>query len=222
MDDPSLDRLQHLKALVDLEKLNRIGGSASLLWSPLRKLAQANRTALKVLDIGTGGGDIPRALESRARKSGLSMRIDGCDRSHRAVEHARNKAQEVDCPSGFFQLDAVTQELPESYDIILCSLLTHHMDENDVILLMKKMSRAARQAFFINDLSRSHLNLLLVKTATRLLSNSPVVQYDGPASVLAAYTAAEMKDMAAKAGLSSFRLNEKFPCRLLLEWYRNE
>jgi 2-polyprenyl-3-methyl-5-hydroxy-6-metoxy-1,4-benzoquinol methylase len=220
MDDPSLDEVKHIAALRDLERLNSLSRSASLLFHPLKSLAKSDGSVLRVLDLATGGGDTPIDLSRRAKVCGLEMQIDGCDFSQRAVAYATSKAQQHASSCKFFCLDVFAQDLPSGYDVIMCSLFTHHMDAKEVILLLKKMSGAARQALFVNDLLRSAMNLFLVTVATRLVSNSAVVQFDGPASVRAAYTLQEMRDMAQSAGLTDFQLSEHFPCRLLLEWKR--
>jgi 2-polyprenyl-3-methyl-5-hydroxy-6-metoxy-1,4-benzoquinol methylase len=220
MDDPSLDEVEHIAALRDLQRLNSLSRGASLLFHPLRALAKRNGSVLRVLDLATGGGDTPIDLSRRAKECGLEMQIDGCDFSKRAVAYAASKAQQHASSCKFFCLDVLAEELPSGYDVIMCSLFTHHMDAEEVILLLKKMSGAARQAIFVNDLLRSPVNLFFVTVATRLFSNSAVVQFDGPASVRAAYTLQEMHDMARSAGLTDFKLSEHFPCRLLLEWNR--
>ena len=64
MDQPDIDPDLHLHALQGLARLNYFSNSVSLLWKPLRKLAQANPPphTFSVLDVATGSGDIPLAL----------------------------------------------------------------------------------------------------------------------------------------------------------------
>ena len=60
----------------------------------------------------------------------------------------------------------------------------------------------------------------LVATACRVLSRSPVVHFDGPASVRAAYTLAELRSLADRAGLTGATVRPVFLCRMLLTWSR--
>lgn len=53
-----------------------------------------------------------------------------------------------------------------------------------------------------------------------VLSRSPVVHFDGPASVRAAYTPAELRALADQAGLAGATVRPVFPCRMLLTWSR--
>ena len=71
MDDPGLAPSLHHQALQGLERLNIISASVDLLWSQLRLIPRDTKgNALRVLNIATGGGDIPIGLARRARKEG--------------------------------------------------------------------------------------------------------------------------------------------------------
>ncbi len=217
MDDPSLDERLHAEALLDLARLNALSKGTEILWKPLLKLAGQNGGKLRVLDIATGGGDAPLELSARAASEGLAMKFDGCDFSERAVEFATEKAKNAKCDSEFFRLNVIEEALPSHYDVMMCSLFTHHLDEDDVVLLLSKMGAASRLGVLVNDLVRSSFNLFLVTLSTRIFCKSKVVRFDGPASVRAAYTVDEMESMALKGGLQQIVVTEHFPCRLLLE-----
>jgi SAM-dependent methyltransferase len=89
MDRPDLEPARHERALAGLARLNLWSGSAGILWPPLANLARRLRRPLRVLDLASGAGDVPVRLWRRARRAGLSLEIDGCDRSATAVAHAR-------------------------------------------------------------------------------------------------------------------------------------
>src|SRR5262245_56236693 len=90
MDDPALDPAEHERALAGLRLLNRASRTVPILWKRLCALMpRTGGTPLRILDIATGSGDIPLALERRARRAGVAMHVDGCDISARAVALAR-------------------------------------------------------------------------------------------------------------------------------------
>src|SRR5687768_14936680 len=93
MDDPALDAGRHLHALRGLERLNRWSRSAKILWPALREAARAGPGELRVLDVATGAGDAPIQLAALAKRHGVSLRIEACDRSERALDHARMQAE---------------------------------------------------------------------------------------------------------------------------------
>jgi len=60
----------------------------------------------------------------------------------------------------------------------------------------------------------------LALAVPRLLSRSPVVHADAPASARAAWSPAELADLAARAGLAGAKVRRRFPQRMLLTWTR--
>jgi 2-polyprenyl-3-methyl-5-hydroxy-6-metoxy-1,4-benzoquinol methylase len=218
IDQPDLEESLHRDALRGLERINRWSGSAGILWRPIRALAQQNGAPLRLLDVATGAGDVPLRLWYKARRAGLSLEVAGCDRSPRAVAHAGHRAAQVGAAVRFFECDALSDTLPDDYDLVTCSLFLHHLDEGPAVELLRRMGHAARRLVLVNDLRRSRSGLLLAYLGTRLLSASPVVHRDGPLSVAAAYTPAEALDLAQRAGLTGARVARRWPCRYLLSW----
>ncbi len=217
MDDPAIDANEHLRALAGLSRLNWLSGSAGLLWAPIYALYQQARRPLRILDVATGSGDVPARLVQKARRHGVQLEVSGCDVSSTAVSTAS-----VCCPTGhFFVHDVLREPLPEAYDVVICSLFLHHLSEEQAVLLLQRMQAAATQIVLVNDLVRSPLNLSLVWVATRLVTRSKVVRFDGPASVRSAFTTKEVEVLAHKAGLVQATIQTRFPCRYLLTWKRS-
>ena len=68
----------------------------------------------------------------------------------------------------------------------------------------------------VNDLARSRFGFVGVWLASRFLTRSPVVRFDGPASVRSAFTRAEALALAERAGLTGATAQRSFPARFLL------
>lgn len=218
MDDPALDPREHQKALRGLARINRLSNSAGVLWPALKRFyARSSQRPLRVLDLATGSGDVPIALAKRAARAGMALQFSGCDFSPVAIESARRQAQSSGVSIDFFQMNVLQEELPEGYDVCTCSLFFHHLDTEQALILLQKMSRVS-QLILINDLCRGRLNYLLVWLAARLLSRSYVVHTDGPLSVRAAFTKAEFLELAEQAGLKQGQIADRFPCRFLYQW----
>ncbi len=219
MDDPNLDPALHHQALVGLRRVHGISGTVSTLWNPIRRMAeQRPNTALRVLDVACGGGDLVISLAQRSARSGLPIEFSGCDISQTALDFASSAAASKKVRVNFFQADAIAAPLPADYDIICCSLFLHHLDEADAIKLLRSMKASARRMALISDLSRSRLGYVLTWIGIRLLTRSPICHVDGPLSVRAAFTPAEMLDLAAQAGLENATLTRHWPERFLLAW----
>jgi SAM-dependent methyltransferase len=221
MDGPDLDSVEHARALIGLGRINWVSRSAAIYWPELRRIASAHSGApLRVLDLASGGGDVPLALACRAMKSRLDLRIEGCDRSFEATQFASEQAAVRGVPVRFFSLDALADEIPSGYDVIISSLFLHHLAEDDAVGLLERMARAAEKAIMINDLIRGSLEYALAWVGCRLLSSSPIVRHDGPVSVRAAFTLPEVRELAASAGLHHLHLTRRWPGRFLLLWSR--
>ncbi|MFM7809852.1 MAG: methyltransferase, partial [Planctomycetota bacterium] len=68
MDDPAISEDVHAHALAGLARLNAISRAHRLVWPPLRELAAHVDRPLQVLDVASGGGDLPRRLDALARR----------------------------------------------------------------------------------------------------------------------------------------------------------
>jgi|SRR5579862_236076 len=221
MDDPALEKSEHIRALKGLETLNKFSRSSRLIWNQLRHLVDAKSAKpLRVLDIATGAGDVPIGLMKLAASAGAVLEVEACDFSARALEFARERASAAKVAVRFFEWNAVAQGVPGGYDAIVSSLFLHHLKTSDAANLLREMGRRARRMVVINDLVRSRTNYALAFAATRLLSRSRVVHEDGPQSIAAAFTVPEMKAMARDAELDGFEIKRRFPCRFVLSWKR--
>lgn len=221
MDNPDLDPRAHARALRGLARINRISATAEALWSPLDHLARQNGAhPLRVLDVACGGGDVAIRLARKARRRGHDLIVAGCDVSPRAVETARRRATRAEVQADFFTHDALDGSLPEGYDVILCSLFLHHLDEDAAKGLLRRMADAARQMVLVDDLQRGARSYALAFAGTRLLTRSPVVHVDGLRSVAAAFTMDEAAALARSAGLTDARIHSHWPYRYLLVWRR--
>jgi SAM-dependent methyltransferase len=222
MDDPDLDPERFTGALRGLERINRWSGSTRIVWSAIHGLLrEPGAGTMRVLDIATGAGDVPIGLMRRARRAGLSLQVDGCDLSPRAVTHARERAAEAGVAAQFFQLDAVRAALPTGYDALVCSLFLHHLTNETARALLARMAGASRRLVAVNDLVRNRSGLLLARLGSFVLSACDVVRGDAERSVRAAFTVAEVRTLAKEAGLHGAVVERRWPRRYLLVWRRS-
>jgi SAM-dependent methyltransferase len=219
MDQPGLDPGRHRQALRGLRRINFWSRSAGILWPPLAALAREASRPVRVLDIATGGGDVPIRLARYSGRSRSRLAVEGCDVNPEAVRYATEQAERHGVAVRFFVADALT-DIPTGYDAIACSLFLHHLTDELAVGLLRRMGTAAGRLVLVNDLERSRRGLLLARVATRLLSLSPVVHVDGPRSVEGAFTIEEARSLAERAGLDGATVERRWPCRYLLSWVR--
>ncbi len=219
MDDPNVDPDLHREAMLGLARINTFSRSAAMTLAPILKiLADNHMRSARILDIATGGGDMPFHLWKEAKRAGVALIIDGCDQSPVAIQSANELATSLAYPGKFFTLNVNVDDFPVDYDIVINSLFMHHLDPDQVVILLEKMKGACKLMLVVNDLVRGYLNLFLVSVAARLLSKSSIVHFDSVASVRAAYTPSEMRLLANKAGLEGANISSQFPCRMILTW----
>lgn len=214
MDDPALDGSVHVEALRGLARLNALSATSGLLWRALRGRV-AERGKLRALDLACGGGDVTLAL---SRRAGGALEIDGCDRSPTALEHARSQARRRGAKVRFFEHDVLRGELPGGYDVYICSLFLHHLEEDQAVELLARMSLA--QALLVHDLARCGPGLLLSRLVPPLVTRSPVVHEDAVLSVRNAFTPGEVRVLTERAGLAGAHVSRHWPFRFLVSWRR--
>ncbi len=217
MDQPGLDAAEHRYALDALRRINWVSRTAQSLWSHIRPICERHRghRAVRLLDVATGGGDLPIELWKRARREGLNLEVAGCDRSAQAVGYARANAERERAEVEFFEHDAIAQPLPQNYDILTSSLFLHHLGEVEAVGFLRAL-RSSGGLVLVDDLKRGVAGWLLAYLGTRILSRSRVAQVDGPISVEGAFSPVEARSMAMEAGWESFELHSRWPCRFLL------
>lgn len=220
MDDPSLPAAEHRQALAGLAHINLLSAAAGSFRTPLRQLCERPpRRVVRVLDVATGGGDVPVRLACWARRRSLPLHFTGCDVSPGAIALASARAERRGVQVGFFCHDVLRDGVPGGFDAIISSLFLHHLPTLQAQETLAGMGAAARLVV-INDLLRSPTAYALAWAGTRVLSRSPVVRFDGPASVRGAFTLAEACALAEGAGLAGAVVRWRWPFRFLLTWWR--
>ena len=195
------------ESLGDISRLNRyFGGSWVTRVHLIRLLGVRRGGSMTVLDVGSGGADIPIRLVRWARGRGLSLRVIAVDRDRRILEVARRRAAAY--PEIFFvQADGLHLPVRGSgVDAAISSLTLHHLEPDAAPGLLAEMGRVSRLGFVVNDLIRSRAAYVLVWLATRLFAWNRMSRHDGPLSVLRAYSAPEIRSLAERAGVSPVRI----------------
>jgi 2-polyprenyl-3-methyl-5-hydroxy-6-metoxy-1,4-benzoquinol methylase len=93
MDDPRADPVTLARTFARFAPVNAVvsgRGAVYRRWIRPRLRARARGAApLRVLDVGTGGGDLPRALLRLAARDGLALAVLAIDPDPRAIAAAR-------------------------------------------------------------------------------------------------------------------------------------
>ncbi|MGE3821188.1 MAG: methyltransferase domain-containing protein [Isosphaeraceae bacterium] len=220
MDQPGLDVADHRQALDALRRINQFSAGARALWPWVRGFCQDRRnqgdpTPVRLLDVATGGGDLPVQLWKKAQRQGLPLEVAGCDKSALAVEYAQSHAQNARAEATFFTHDVVADPLPTGYDVVTSSLFLHHLDEPEALEVLRALGNAG-ELVLVDDLRRGAVGWALAYVGVRVLSRSRVAHVDGPLSVEGAFTPAEARALAVRAGWVDVEVRSRWPCRFVL------
>jgi hypothetical protein len=86
--------------------------------------------------------------------------------------------------------------------LLISSLMTHHLEDADVVRLLRWMESRAKWGWAVNDLSRHPKPAWLFGWFARLTRLHRFVQNDGPVSFARAFVAEDWKLYCALAGLN--------------------
>jgi 2-polyprenyl-3-methyl-5-hydroxy-6-metoxy-1,4-benzoquinol methylase len=220
MDLPGVDPVAHREALAGLERINRASRTVQGMLKPIVDLARRNNIdRLSLLDVACGGGDVPIGVVLEARQFGINIDLTLLDRSPTALQQSGETAKKSGISCNVMQADVLSELPKSSFDVVTNSLFLHHLpDAAAVIELLRGMSELARKMVVVSDLRRCRMGYAAAWIGCRVLSRSPIVHHDGPVSVRAAWTAAELSEFAARAGMIKAEVKCCWPWRMRLIW----
>ncbi len=193
--------------LRDLGRVNRWLGGVALSSAAIETVAPRS-AELTMVDVGTGGADIPMALLGRARGAGRKLAVVGIDSRPEVLAAAVRANPAIATTTGLELQVADGRSLPyadRAFDIAHASLVLHHLEPGPAVGLLREMARVARLGVVVNDLDRGRLGLLGAWLLGHLLTGNRYTRNDAPLSVRRAYRIDEMTDLVRAAGLVPLR-----------------
>src|ERR1700719_4721333 len=120
-----MDRPQPVSAelesdLENIRELNRWFGSYAMISMFLDRWIKPGER-LRIVDLATGSGDIPRLIADHARRVGADVCIDAVDQQAATLEIAKKLSANYS-NIAFVQANILQWEPSEPYDIVLCTL----------------------------------------------------------------------------------------------------
>ncbi|ASY44022.1 MAG: methyltransferase domain-containing protein [Pseudomonadota bacterium] len=209
MDAADLPANVYAQVLADLDRVNRVTMAAR---PTLAFLDRAVTGPFRLLDVGYGDGGMLRQVARWAKRRGMACELVGIDLNPRsqAVAQARtDPAMAIDYRTGDYAALA-----HEPWDILISSLVTHHMDDAERLAFLRFMEDQARMGWFVNDLHRHGFAYHGYPWLARLLRVHPIVRADGQLSIARSFVAAEWRAMLDAAYISDARIARVFPFRL--------
>ena len=185
--------------LSDIENINRWFGGERTLHRELARLPAIH----SVLDVAAGNGWASRSLGRR-----FGARVGSLDRSAANLPRAP-----------FPKVVADARALPfadASFDVVVSNLFLHHLSDDEASRWLSACARIARHAVVCVDLERSAFAERFLALSRPLFRWHPITLADGATSVRAAFTPAELRTVATRAGLDTARVRRAWPWQRLV------
>ncbi len=208
MDRPQPVSAELVADLRNLRSLNRYFGSYRLIRHFLARWIQPN-DQLRLLDLATGSGDIPRIALEFARKRGAQLQIDAVDFQESTIKIARELS--VGYPEITFHCADIHHFGEEqAYDLVLFSLALHHFDETKAVTLLRRCRALSRGNVLVADLRRGWFAKVGVDLLTTTIFREAMTRNDARVSAARAFSFAELDQLAWDAGWENFG-HRRFP-----------
>ena len=198
MDRPQPISPELLSDLRNLRTLNRYFGSYRLIRYFLRGWVGPGEN-LRIVDLATGSGDIPRLVVDFARKAGAEVEIDAVDFQASTIEIARELS--VGFPEIRYHCTDIHHFGNErDYDIVLSSLALHHFSNSEAVAMLRRCQALSRRKVLVADLCRSWFAKLGIDLLTATVFREAMTRNDARASAERSFSYQELDELARAAG----------------------
>jgi SAM-dependent methyltransferase len=217
MDEPC--SYEELRAcLHDIAQVNSLTFAHRPTLSWLNQLVDsmpASAAPLRIVDVGCGYGDMLRRIDAWAGRRGIAVALTGIDLNPDAIRAAREATspkQRIDWLVG----DALSDHPTGDTDVVLSTLLTHHLPNPQIVRFLGWMEETAQRGWFINDLHRQPVPYHLFRLWARFSNWHAFVRNDGPVSIRRSFVPKDWENLCTAAGiaLGNVSIKEYRPARL--------
>lgn len=221
MDAAGLPPARYAKVLADLSRIN------ALTLAPRPTLGFLDRVRARgtggqpwrILDVGFGAGDMLARIARWGERRGVALDLHGVDLNPKSETVAATRlGGRARLVTGDYR-DLAGQ----GWDIILSSLVAHHMTPAQRTEFLRFMDGEAARGWLVNDLHRQRLPFAGYPLLAALAWVDPIVRRDGQLSVGRSFRRTEWQAMLAGAlpgSAGECRIFRSFPYRLCVERIR--
>lgn len=211
MDDPNCDPELLEATYSQFESVNKLLGGWNRIYKTYirQPLINAGENA-SLLDIGCGGGDILRLIDSFCHRDNLNVRFKGIEPDSRAISYI-NKQEWPDhfSFSEAYSGDLVQQE--KSFTIVISNHLMHHLTPEEFKQLCGDAEKLASRRVIFSDIERSDIGYAGFRTIAPLLFKNSFIVEDGVRSIRRSYQKDELQPVLP----DGWSVERQFPFRLL-------
>ncbi len=211
MDDPGCDPRALERTYHHFRVVNRVVAGWRATYRGLLRPALVAGRENTLLDIGSGGGDVPRLLAVWAARDGFRLRITAIDPDRRAQAYA---SVQRPVPGLSFRAALSGDLVAEGarFDIVTSNHVLHHLSPGELAALLADSERLAGRLAVHSDIERSPIAYAAFSLGTWPFFRDSFIRADGLTSIRRSFTGAELRAVAP-AGWS---VQTRIPFRNLL------
>ena len=214
MDAGDLDPTTYMQVVGDLARVNGVTMAARPTLTFLER-ATRGMSRVKLLDVGFGDGDMLRRIARWAVHRGIHAELVGIDLNPSSAPAAAAHTP-PDLPIRYLTGD-YADLAGEGWDVIVSSLVAHHMTHDQLIAFLRFMDAQAVKGWLVNDLHRHGFAHAGFPILARIMRWHPIVRADGTLSIARSYRPSEWTPLLAEADIARARVFRAFPFRLCVE-----
>ncbi len=214
MDDPDCDPRRLRATLRRFGVVNRlVSGWGAVYRQALRPCLVALDRPARVLDLGSGGGDVVRRLAGRARRDGFDVQWTGADPDARALEVACARPAPANIVFRCASAEDLVRE-GERFDIVLSNHVLHHLGA-DLDGFVSDSRILARELVLHADIARGRRAYALYAVGILPFAPGTFLRADGLRSIRRSFTRAELQDALDARAAGVWSVRTPAPFRLL-------
>ncbi|MFT6909841.1 MAG: 2-polyprenyl-3-methyl-5-hydroxy-6-metoxy-1,4-benzoquinol methylase [Oleiphilaceae bacterium] len=166
-----------------------------------------------VMDVGCGAGLFILNLSRYFPK----MTFHGIDISSEAIDMANHEKSVFTSDTSNVQFEKMAE--PEltfgenSVDIILATMVCHHMSNQEIIAFFKQALRTTKDKVIINDLHRNSIAYWFYQLFSPILFRNRLITNDGLISIKRGFIRQELITLLEQAGMKHYQVKWCFPFR---------
>jgi len=168
-----------------------------------------------LLDVGCGGGLFLLHLNNvfpQIKMLGMDISAAAINDANQSLQCWQAKNPDI-CVSFQLQEQSQLNCYQNSFDIILSTLVCHHLTNDELVIFLQQAYLAAGTAVIINDLHRHRLAYWLYGLVSPLLFRNRLITHDGLISIRRGFTRVEWQRLLQQAGIKNYQLKWCFPFR---------
>lgn len=216
MDNLDLSGEDLNKTLSGLSIINKYLGNTSSTFNAVKKEILNTNKALKIIDLGCGGGDNLRAISNWCKNNNRSVELIGIDANRHILEFAKqqnNSSRDIE----YLQADILdSQFILPNCDILISSHFMYHFSDQEIVQFLKQAKKNITSKIIFSELQRNSFAYFLFKIGTIFLPFSKIVKQDGLTAIVRAFKKKELIHIFKLAGFKEYTIKYKWAFRFLI------